>query len=177
MPRSRYTELKQMLDERRRETAGRGSGQDARRPRRRHLGRQAERSARRRRELRGRHPGRHRVRAHPDEVRDAEQDQRRADAARAGQLRQLLRLRRGNRREAAARAAVRGPLQGLRGGPGESPSSASVSWRRGAARRRSSSTCNSPASCSGLRRWRSPLPSSTGDLPTQHRRPAVPDQK
>ncbi len=36
-------------------------------------------------------------------------------AARAGRLRQLLRLRRGNRREAAAGAALRGPLQGLRG--------------------------------------------------------------
>ena len=38
-------------------------------------------------------------------------------AARAGRLRQLLRVRRGNRREAPAGAALRGPLQGLRGGP------------------------------------------------------------
>ena len=35
-----------------------------------------------------------------------------------GDLRQLLRVRRGNRREAAAGAAVRGPLQGLRGSAG-----------------------------------------------------------
>ena len=48
-------------------------------------------------------------------------------AARAGRLRQLLRLRRGNRRKAAARAALRGPLQGLRRGARKWPSSASVS--------------------------------------------------
>ena len=126
--------------------AGRSAGQDARCPRRRRLGRQAERSARRGRELRGRHPGRHRVRAHPDEVGDAQQDQRRARPARAGRLRQLLRVRRGDRREAAARAAVRGPLQGLRRGARRSPSSASVSSSRGAAPRRCSSTCKHPAS-------------------------------
>ena len=40
------------------------------------------------------------------------------DAARAGRLRLLFRLRRGNRREAAAGAALRRPLQGLRGSPG-----------------------------------------------------------
>src|SRR5262249_8365069 len=45
--------------------------------------------------------------------------QRRSRAARTGGLRQLLRLWRGNRREAAACAPVRGPVQGLRGGPRE----------------------------------------------------------
>ena len=43
--------------------------------------------------------------------------QRRARTARAGRLRQLLRMRRGDRREAAAGPALRGPLQGLRRGP------------------------------------------------------------
>ena len=53
----------------------RSAGQD---PRRAHRGQHAEgeRRARRRRELGSRHPGRHRVRADPDEGRDAAADQR-----------------------------------------------------------------------------------------------------
>ena len=46
------------------------SREDARRPRRGGIG-QGARRPRRGRDLGGRHPGRHRVRAHPDEVRDA----------------------------------------------------------------------------------------------------------
>ena len=75
-----------------------------------------------------------------------------------GQLRQLLRLRRGDRREAPPGAALRRPLQGLRSRHARTPSSVSVSSSRGAARARCSSTCKlrRPTTDSGLRRWRSP---------------------
>ena len=77
-------------------------------------------------------------------------------APRAGRLRQLLRVRRGNRREAPARAAVRGPLQGLRRGPrsrraarasdGQPPRLLVALLRH----------VRSGVPESGLRRWRSP---------------------
>ena len=66
-------------------------------------------------------------------------------APRARQLRQLLRLRRGNRRKASSRAALRGPLQGLRGGAGSRRAAAASARRPGAAPARSSSTCKHPA--------------------------------
>ena len=81
-------------------------------------------------------------------------------AARAGQLRQLLRVRRGNRREAAARAAVRGPLQGLRGGARDrraARASAGAAARRVVAVPATCKLVRRPADCR-LRRWRSPLP-------------------
>ena len=146
MPKSRYTELKQMLDERRREIQAEVQGKmrdvrdegtwggklnevlDAVESSEADIQEDIE------------------FALDPDEVGDAQQDQRRAGAARAGRLRQLLRVRRGDRREASARAALRRPLQGLRRGARDRR--AARASARGAARHvaRSSSTCKHPAS-------------------------------
>jgi len=73
------------------------------------------------RELRRRHPGGHRICPHPDEGGDAGEDQRGTLAPRRRDLRSLLRVWRGNRPASASCLAIRGPLQGLRGGPRDSP--------------------------------------------------------
>ena len=110
------------------------------------LGRQAERSARRGRELGSRHPGRHRVRPHPDEVGNAQQDQRRAHAARSRATTATASIAaRKSPRSGSARCPSRSAAR-IAKRRGRSPSSASVSCWRGAARRRCSSTCNNPAS-------------------------------
>ena len=118
-PESRYIELKQMLEERRREIQAevQGKMRDVRAEGA--WGGKTERSARRGRELRGRHPGDIEFALIQMKSETLNKINDALIAARAGRLRQLLRVRRGNRRKAAARAALRGPLQGLRGGPGD----------------------------------------------------------
>ena len=118
MARSRYTELKQMLDERRRELQAEVQGKM--------------------RDVRAEGTWGGKLNEVLDAVESSEADiqediefaliQMKSEtlnkvndalvAARAGHLRQLLRVRRGDRRKAASGAAVRGPLQGLRGGQG-----------------------------------------------------------
>ena len=66
-------------------------------------------------------------------------------APRARQLRVLFRLRRRDRGKASSRAALRGPLQGLRGSAGSRRAAAASARRPGAAPARSSSTCKDPA--------------------------------
>ena len=78
-------------------------------------------------------------------------------APRAGRLRQLLRVRRGNRREAAARAAVRGPLQGLRGGPRDRRAARASAGRPARVLVALPRHVRSGVPRSGLRRWRSPI--------------------
>ena len=64
-----------------------------------------------------RHPGRHRVRAHPDEGGNAQKIEGGAPASGTRRhLRLLLRVCRRDLRAAAPRATVRAALQGLRGG-------------------------------------------------------------
>ena len=133
MNRDRYAELKRILEERRREILSAGAGED---PRRARGGRQqpGARRARRGRELRSRHPGRHRVRAHPDEGRDAQQDRRSAAPARGGHLRLLLRVRRGDRRAAGcARCRSRSAARTARRRARWRAARAACSQRRGAA--------------------------------------------
>src|SRR5262249_42498440 len=111
----------------------------------------------------------HRVRPNSDEVGNAQQDRRRAGAPRAGQLRQLLRVRRGDRGEAAAGASLRGSLQGVRGGSGECRAASAPAG--GEARHLVPVPRNvRPGDPNeGLRRWRSPTPSPPAKFPPKYR--------
>ena len=86
-----------------------------------------------------------------------------------GDLRQLLRVRRGNRGEASAGAALRRPLQGLRRGARERRAAGASA--PGAARHQLAVprhvTVRRPKQISrGLRRWRSPLASHRRSSPS-----------
>ena len=165
---SRYNELKKMLEERRRELLSEVQGKirDVRAEggNERDVLDQGESSE-------VRHPGRHRVRAHPDEVGDAQQDQQKrsavstkgptATASECGEEIAHPRLQ---------RAAVRGPLQGLRRGARERRAARACARAQERVVARSSSTCRTKpgldrlccsrrdAGSSGPRRSRSPAP-------------------
>ena len=95
----------------------------------------------------------------PDEVRDAQQDQRRArrGSSRATTATASSAARK-SRRSACARCPSRSAARTAKR-RARPPSSASVSWPRGAARRRSSSTCKTPASHDGAPPVAEPDPS------------------
>ena len=160
----RYDELKAILEERRREIMSEVQGR-MRDVRAEGGGELGPGRARRGGELRARHPGRDRIRAHPDEGRDAEPHRRGAPAARRGHLRQLLRVRRRNQREAAARAAVRGPLQELRGGARGQAAARAPDGAAPRARPRCSSTCRADAE-----------PCKSGKLRSDHRATPTPER-